>query len=316
MEKITILIFGLVVLYTSSASQHLYRFNDKTTRYTTEHGATPANVEYFTEGDPRVGSTQGRLSIIGDALEECFLSLKNCQSKLYLGDILNFRNIYGAYTGGRTMEIDDLPGSKSALLWYLRQAKYYDNFWGNNFSRYRKADKIYGKYFTGEVDWVGLGKSVIGVEIQYDHIQRNPGVYAEVFMEKTGFECPKSGCYDCDGEYSGLPKNGYACEPTVDFFCLSRYYNEEEYSETITCTIVIYPLIFESNYFFFESETGDPWASSVSEALFYILLHEFGHIETYWVNKSSYSTKVYGSNLNDSEKSASDFASSVWRDCR
>ncbi|MEZ4848775.1 MAG: hypothetical protein R3B93_09195 [Bacteroidia bacterium] len=98
-------------------------------RYTTEHGATPANVEYFTEGSLKVGSTQGRLSIIGDALEECFLSLKNCQSKLYLGDILNFRNIYGAYTGGRTMEIDDLRGSKSALLWYLRQAKYYDNFW-------------------------------------------------------------------------------------------------------------------------------------------------------------------------------------------
>jgi hypothetical protein len=81
------------------------------------------------------------------------------------------------------------------------------------------------------------------------------------------------------------------------------------YVEYFTVEIKMYPLLFQTGEFYIEEE--DRWARSLDEAITYILLHEFGHIEAMFVNN----VKQYEhlQSMEQSEKVCDQFASSVIR---
>jgi len=325
--SLIILFFLNLTLGSGLYAQKLRKSSDTTIKKTTRTSPDEGQeIQRFSSFTFKTESTEGRKEIISSVIEECLYSLKMCQDKLYLGDIIDFNKMYLAYKEPETPESGifslftlaprksmfyDIHGSKSAFLWTTR------HHWGETLSRrgfttYNDSNNNirYFRYFWGESGEISRHYSVLSFEFTYDHIQREPNTFAKVVMNKTNTECTKTGCYDdYDDEYLGIER----CEEFYGFG-FDSYKYDGDYSERFECQIIIYPLIFETDYCYMETEMGDPWADNVYEALFYILLHEFGHIEHYWAgNTLSYN---YTLDLNNSEEAADSFASSVWRECK
>lgn len=186
-------------------------------------------------------------------------------------------------------------------------------FGGRTYNVYLRDDNIIRKRIK-----VGNGTRSLDlhVECTYVDIQEKAGKYAFTDIKKNVQSYPKSACYcirkylcenfnassqdECDEEASGSVSG-----PNHYFF------PEGFVEETVHATIQVYPELFNSSDFYMGGEANaQPWASTMQEALEYILLHEFGHIEETLVNDITYGGKGdFGTQESDMDA----FASSVLR---
>ncbi|WP_367389727.1 hypothetical protein [Lewinella sp. LCG006] len=171
------------------------------------------------------------------------------------------------------------------------------------------------------------GEAYINVVFKYDQIHREENVAGKINLTLNQIDYPESGkIYDC-GSYSGGLFSDDVLSSTVDPGDEDAFYipNSHRHKYTVDCyaesdvhkgqshtrigiVITIYPLVFDGYGFYMEGENR--WAEDMTEAVEYIVLHEFGHLEWHMYDKMNFVSYPY---LDSGEVGADNFASSVWR---
>jgi hypothetical protein len=154
------------------------------------------------------------------------------------------------------------------------------------------------------------GNVTINLKWEYVAVDRFDSVYSRLSFEYKNYEAKFTGCHclfgNTDRGIKTFDKVDCSIQNAKGFDCF--YFKPEGFEdEIIDATIYIYPLIFQTDYFYFTGGPGE-WVESRQRALMILFLHELGHFEQHIAQYVKLGKKI---SVGEGESFADTFAWSV-----
>jgi hypothetical protein len=305
-----IFIFGIVTI--AIAQSIPYQISSSISYQNKEKDLPDSPVNYAAANSLKE-SKSGREKLVRQAFEKALSRASMCDNGTLTAVFLNLdrrRTI-----GGKTTTITKSPGHWQVIP-NTNNPISFEN--GKLVVTAKEGLKDGWRYFYLE-DFVtkrGSKKKLVSfyVQIEYAGVQRKSNVYSETILNERKRIFPLEGHFDmCSSSYFENPDPYHS--PTGGG-CL-RFVNEGEEHQLINAKIIIYPLAFNSDYYYMPTEknvsykggTYGVWSKSIEHTLLFIVLHEIGHIDYYISQKSIIDFDKIS--FSDEEKDCDHYASSI-----